>query len=222
MRRFIVIPLLAALVAACDQDAGSIAAPAISPAKGGRWATVERTADTPQATETVTTTETTTDATPTMIVQAPGAPRLHTYDTTFMAVQGEAATFIVFYDDPDHEGLWEGEVFFKLDIPRDAQFVDETGSPVADFDTVAIRAVIDSTRFLVRLSPHGSVFSGRKPAVLSFGLAYAALNGDGTLPDIWYQPEDGALWTSGVTSYEVRAGQLHVTLEHFSNYAVAW
>ncbi|MDH4350526.1 MAG: hypothetical protein OEW56_05210, partial [Gemmatimonadota bacterium] len=160
---------------------------------------------------------------PVMIRQAADAPPLHTYDTTFTAVQGEANTFVVFYDDPDREGVWEGEVFFKLDIPRDAQFMDEDGSPVATGDTVAIRAVIDPTQFLVRFSPHGSLFNGRKPALLSFYLVYAELHtGDDAVPDIWYQPVEGEPWTPSATSYEWKSNRLKITLDHFSNYAVAW
>ncbi len=63
------------------------------------------------------------DAPATTIVQSTEAPALATYHTSFVAIQGMATRFEVRYVN--------GDKFIELEIPRDAQFLEADGSPVA-------------------------------------------------------------------------------------------
>jgi hypothetical protein len=142
----------------------------------------------------------------------PGAPRLRTYDTTFVAHQGWQQSFVIFHQD--------GNYFMVLDVPNSAQFVDANGNPVPQGAVVNLRARVDSTSVSFEFGPHGSYFTGSRPVVLWVYLKYVAL-GSG-LPDIWYQADATQPWAALPATADKAGTWLKVELRHFSNYAVAY
>ena len=157
----------------------------------------------------------------TTIAQSNSAPPLLTYSTSFAAVQGEGDTFIVFYEDEWNPGM-QGDWFLKLNIPSDAQFVDELGNPVAEGDTVVVTVDIDPSLFFVRFGPHGSTFAGNKPATLQFNYSYAESGWNENDLAVWYQPTEGESWNEEPTQIDKKKNRVTIELYHFSNYAVAW
>ena len=63
------------------------------------------------------------------IRQSADAPSLLTYDTAFVAVQGQGNTFVLFYENPWAGDGSPGEWFMKIDVPSDAEFVNADGVP---------------------------------------------------------------------------------------------
>ncbi len=157
----------------------------------------------------------------TTIAQSTEAPPLLTYSTSFTAIQGQANTFIVFYEDEWNPGM-QGDWFLKLNIPRDGQLLDENGNPAAPGDTVQITVEIDPSLFFVRFGPHGSSFNGNKPATLQFNYAYAQGGWNQNDLAVWYQPADGEAWNEEPTEVNTKKNRVLINLYHFSNYAVAW
>ena len=225
LRRLVTVALSPALavsllLAACS-DATAPTGPLPEFAKGGRKAVEQATAVDPSLPEDETGTP---DAATIITVQhLADAPPLQTYDTAFAAIQGQGNTFVVFYQDPWTADNTQGDWFMKLDIPSDGQFVDENGVPYSYGEPVEITAQIDPTEFFVRFGPHGSMFEGRKPAVLSFNTTYADLGGaDIKNLVLWYQPSDGDDWAAQPTAVDAKRNRIRTDLYHFSNYAVAW
>jgi hypothetical protein len=154
---------------------------------------------------------------PFTIVQSADAPPLETHNTSFVAIQGEETSFIVHYLDPKDPGNNEDLWFMRIDVPADAEFVDASGAPVADGDTVEVTVEIDATRFFVQFGPHGSTFVGRRPAILTFNFRFADLNGlDPSKLNIWYQPSAGETWSPEPTEVDLRGSTARIYLHHFS------
>ncbi len=211
-RSLFAIVVAGLFVAACNDVSAPLGTPDF--AKGGKGNNAETN---PEPTEVLG------EVPPLTIVQSADAPPLTTYSTSFTAVQGEASTFVVFYDNPWSPEVDEGEWFMKLDVPMDATFMDADGNPAFYGDTVQVTVEIDSTRFFVQFGPHGSVFVGNKPATLSFNLRFAELNGDDPrLLDVWYQPYVDEPWLPEPTQVDKRGRKAVVSIDHFSNYAIAW
>ncbi len=153
--------------------------------------------------------------------QSVDAPPLLTYDTAFVAVQGEGQTFTLYYEDPADGSA--GDWFIKIWIPHDAEFVSEAGEPYANGDTVAIATHVDPSYLFVRFGPHGSTFVGNRPALLRFHTKFMDLGGrDSADLRVWYQPSVGFEWTPQETVVDQRGHQIWLDIYHFSNYAVAW
>jgi hypothetical protein len=165
----------------------------------------------------------TTEVPPYTIMQSADAPRLMTYDTTFTAIQGQGNTFVVFYQNPWTTENTQGDWFMKLDVPSDAQFVNEWGEPYADGAVVEITVLIDETRFFVQFGPHGSTFLGKQPAVLMFNYLYADLGDvDPANLKVFYQPSANTEWAAQTSVIEKKGNRILLDIYHFSNYAVAW
>lgn len=145
------------------------------------------------------------------------APLLETYHASFTAVQGRKATHTIHHTN--------GVGFLTLEIPASAKLVSEAGRPLARGESVEITVDIDPASYAVRLQPHGIVFQFQ-PARLGFGMIYADWAGHTDEDDlaVWYQPWEGESWVQ--LPNEVEFDEEHnwawTTLDHFSNYAVAW
>ncbi len=231
LKRLSVLPLLLAVAACADNTAPQVEG--MSLAKGGRWATGKTTtAETSAAT-----TEKTADGTAAtlgcpcddvlagvhcMLRHEAGAPGHLTLDTSFVAVQGQATKFDLWYDDGSANSV--ANWFATIQIPRTAQLLDETGLALSKGERVDISVKIDPDgKFLVHLGPHGSVFPGRHPATIRFNLKYADL-GKGAFEgsQVWYQAQEGDEWGALESTLDIQAFWIEATIQHFSNYAVAW
>lgn len=145
------------------------------------------------------------------------APQLETYQARFTAVQGRKAAVAI-----DHT---DGVGFLILEIPSSAQLLSELGRPLTWDESVEITIDIDPASYAVRLKPHGIVFQ-REPARLGFGMIYAD-RADHTDEDeltVWYQPWEGENWVHlpNQVEFDDERNWAWTTLDHFSNYAVAW
>ena len=189
---------------------GAVPAGAMSAARrGGRT-----TSPTDRST---TTTTTTTALTPMRF--AAWAPRLETYDTTFMVTQGKAAADTLYF----RKDAWGIRMpYMVLTVPKDAQFVDASGKPVANGSTVKLTVHADSQLVQLNFGPHGSTFS-KNPATVKVSWFYTDLMGmSGSNLQLWYQPEVNTTWNPLATQVDLQFYWLVSTLDHFSNYAVAY
>lgn len=155
------------------------------------------------------------------LAHVPSAPPLETLDTSFVVVQGRGGTFKVSYlkDQDDSGPSW----FLRISIPGTAELVDANGRSLIAGDTLRITVQIDPTRFLASFSPHGTQFLGMQPVTLAFNYTHADLSDrDPSDLEIWYQALGDDPWAPEPSSVDVRQNMVSMTLEHFSNYAVAW
>jgi len=216
---------LALPIAACGDIQGPIGETDIALARGGNSTTTTLTTDATVGSGAVNDGPITYagDVPPATITHSADAPPLQTYRTSFTAIQGEGNTFVVFYRDPWTSGNNQGDWYLKIDIPSDAELLNENGVPVPVGEAVEITVELDSTRFFVQFGPHGSTFLGRKPALLHFNLRYADYQGlDLDALQVWYQPNVAETWTAQPTEVNAKKHRLLMYLDHFSNYAVAW
>ncbi len=153
------------------------------------------------------------------IAQAPLAPELQSYHHEFQVEQGKRASYAVLYTTLD--------VFMDIDVPASAQLVDDNGRRLKRGERVTVHIDIDPVSFAVRFLPHGITFP-QKPADLTFGLTFADWS-DHPIRDandltMWYQPVTGTDWTEldNAVEFEFLGLWAHTTLDHFSNYAIAW
>ena len=83
---------------------------------------------------------------------------------------------------------------------------------------------IDPVYFHVEFGPHGTLFNGRKPAVVRFSLEKAVIEGvsaDGL--KVFYRPvPSDPLWTDLPTTFSQTGWWVEGSVYHFSGYAVAW
>jgi len=151
------------------------------------------------------------------------APPLMTTDTTFVMLQGEERTFRLHYSDPGRGWWWLMPWFMEITIPSDAQFVDSTGVPLTQGDTVRITTQVDPTHLFVQFGPHGSTFDGEQPAQVRFNTFYLWMSGY-RISDlvVWYQETVGDVWTLQQPVLEQWGALIVIDIHHFSNYAVAW
>jgi hypothetical protein len=151
---------------------------------------------------------------------AAGTPPLTTYDTVFVFKQGKDGTHKIFF-----KGVGVGAdtvPFMRLTIPKAAQFVDGAGNPLPDGQKVNLTVHVDSLTLSIQFGPHGSTFT-KKPAILELNYGRANLKGldPGTLT-VWYQPEVNTSWSVIPTTVDIVGKWLTISLDHFSNYAVAY
>jgi hypothetical protein len=166
-----------------------------------------------------TTTSKTTTPAPTLMRFASWAPRLETYDTTFLVTQGKAAADTLYFK-KDAYGL--RMPYMVLNVPRDAQFVDPSGKPVPNGAIVKLTVHADSQFVQINFGPHGSTFS-KNPATVKVSWFYTDLLGkSGSALKLWYQPEVNTTWNPLATQVDLQFYWLVSTLDHFSNYAVAY
>lgn len=192
MRHRIACLALLALLAGCDDASDPAGVQTISAARGGRRAAAE----------------------PRPLRFLPGSPRLLTYDTTAILIEGRHGRVSILHED--------GKFFMSLDIPRSAQFVYADGTPVPAGQPIGVRAWVDSTSVSFEFQPHGSYFTGARPVLLWIGTDYLELEGTDLFPDIWYQAQRDEPWTPLPTEVQEAGRWLVVKLKHFSNYAVAY
>lgn len=151
---------------------------------------------------------------------AADAPPLTTYDTTFVFKQGNAGTHKIRF-----KGVGVGAdtvTFLRLTVPKFAQFVDAAGNPLRDGGTVCLTVHVDRETLAVEFGPHGSTFTKRS-AILELNYGKANLAGlDPTTLAVWYQPDVNTAWSPTPTTVDIVGRWLTISLDHFSNYAVAY
>jgi hypothetical protein len=161
---------------------------------------------------------TTTDAAPlpaNVIKFASWAAPLSSYDTSFAVVVGTAST---------HQVMYKGMSlpFLKLEIPANADFFSANGATLKKGTKVVVTASIDRVYATVKFGPHGTSFQNYPAKVC---LNYYALDLGGRSPaqlGVWYQPDSLTAWSAQPTQLDVSFWWLCASLDHFSNYAVAY
>ncbi len=151
-----------------------------------------------------------------------GAPAVESYHPTFEITAGLPWQLWVYYEPDPVTGL--RNPFVSISIPRDAEFVDESGRPIVKGETVRVTMDIDPEYFHVEFGPHGATFGGKKPAQVQFSLYYADLGGGGD-PEalsVFYRSQVGDAWNSLPTEFDNRGWRVQAPIYHFSGYAVAW
>jgi hypothetical protein len=167
-----------------------------------------------------TSTQATTTTVLTPLTFAAGTPPLTTYDTVFVFKQGNDGTHRIFFKG---NGVGADTVaFMRLTIPKFAQFVDAAGNPLPDGQKVNLTVHVDSLTLSIQFGPHGSTFT-KKPAILQLNYGRANLAGiDPSMLTVWYQPDVTTAWSVTPTAVDVVGKWLTISLDHFSNYAVAY
>ena len=146
------------------------------------------------------------------------APKLETYDTTFVVTQGVASSDTIYFRATPYLGRLP---YLVLSTPADAQFVAKNGKPARDGQTISLRVIADSTRVAFSFEPHGSTFTAN-PAVLKVSWVYTdLLSRLGTAMRLYYQLDDGT-WSLQPATVDLKFYWLVFQLEHFSNYRVAF
>ena len=217
--------VLVTSLVACTDGAGPAANDGFAEGRDHPWQTAAARdgSDTASFDDRITTIwgDTTTYSELTVITHAPYAPPLETYDTSFTVVVGRPTTFRVHYEHVD--GWARPPVFLEITIPRDAQLVRPDGTAHANGDSVAVPLTIHPERFEFVFQPHGSSFTGRKPATVWLSLRYADVGSmSPELLRVWYQATDEDEWTTADTEIDPGFLSLTMKLRHFSGYAIAW
>jgi len=170
-----------------------------------------------QTTSKTTTTTTSTVLTP--VGFAAWAPKLETYDTTFMVTQGKASSDTLYFK---KDAFGVRMPYMVLSTPKDAQFVDASGNPVPNGTIVKLTVHADSQFIQLNFGPHGSTFS-KNPATVKVSWFYIDFSGmSASSLQLWYQPEVNTTWNPLTTQVDFQFYWLVSTLDHFSNYAVAY
>jgi hypothetical protein len=166
-----------------------------------------------------TTSKTSTTIVPTPVRLASWAPPLEKYDVTFIVTQGKASSDTLYFK-KDAFGI--RMPYMVLDVPKDAQFVDASGKSVANGTKVNLTVHADSQLVQLNFGPHGSTFS-KNPATVKVSWFYTDLMGKSpSVLKLWYQPEVNTTWNPLATIVDLQFYWLVSTLDHFSNYAVAY
>ena len=163
--------------------------------------------------------------------QAPGAPLLETYQTSFWAYDGEASGVTVNYQPAP--GQLVGQPFLRFDIPKNALAAGAGGERTSRGDSVLVTVIIDLVTFTVDFQPSGVLFSNGIPARLTIWYENADpdLNGDGVVDSVdqmlqqqialWYH--DGAMhWVPLASANDPTVPSVSTVLYHFSEYAPSW
>jgi hypothetical protein len=152
-----------------------------------------------------------------MVTFAASAPRLATYDTSFVVMVGKELKASVLFADGKTQ-------FLCLIIPRDAEFFDAAGNPLPKNDTVRVTLRIDSVFASVQFGPQGSLFLGTKgPALMSINYGFLGFGARApTDLRLWYQPDSGGVWAALATQIDITNKWLYALIYHFSNYAIAY
>jgi len=163
--------------------------------------------------------------------QAPGAPRLETYEASFWAVDGQASGVTVNYLPAPGELV--GQPFLRFDIPKNAMVASVSGARVRRGDSVLVTVLIDRETFTVDFQPSGLVFSNGSPARLTIWYENADLdyNHDGVVDStdtqlqqdvgLWFHA--GSMrWVPMPSANDPTLPSVSTALYHFSEYAVSW
>jgi len=219
LRSLITAASLGSILLACADGTGPVptggairATPTsgLSAARGGKQTT--------SSTDGLTTTRMT-GSTPSPLRFAAWAPPLESYDTTFVVTQGKASSDTLYFK-KDAFGL--RLPYMVLTVPKDAQFVDASGQPVPKGDVVNITIHADSQLVQLNFGPHGSSFSKTSATVQVSWFFTDLLGREPSDLKLWYQPDVNTTWNPLATQVDLQFYWLVSTLDHFSNYAVAY
>ena len=151
------------------------------------------------------------------------APPLRSLTATVRAVQGTPQRVEIVFENPNGRD----ERYLRLDLPADAQLVDEAGRLLRQGESTDLTVDVDPDAFVFHFGPHGSTFPGQ-PAVLTVSMKYADWKGrsilDASQLKLWYQSSEAEDWQRlvNVIAYDPLSMDATVPLLHFSNYAIAW
>lgn len=209
-------------LAACADSTGPVSSgDRIDPVPTGVMSASRSSNRTTSPTNGSTTTTTTTTTTPalTPLRFAAWAPPLETYDTAFTLAQGKASSDTLYFR-KNQFGI--RMPYMVISTPSSAQFVDASGNPLPKGSSVKLTVHADSQFIQLNFGPHGSTFS-KNPATVQVSWFYIDLSGlSGSNLQLWYQPEVNTTWNPLVTQVDLQFYWLVSTLDHFSNYAVAY
>ena len=167
-----------------------------------------------------------------ILQQAPTAPALETYQTSFWVTKGKAATLVVNYQSPD--GQTVADRFLQFDLPKDGLIAGAYDPHMAKGDSILLTLSIDPTGFLAHFGPSGVKFSAKSPAILTMCYEHMDpdLNGDGIVDEtdealqqqisFWTQSMKAGDWFKLPTQYDPANPCVTAKLYHFSEYAVSW
>ena len=170
--------------------------------------------------------------------QGPTATPLETLQLSRWVVSGRRQTIEIDYTDPD--GLAETDPTIVLEYLR-LDFADKTlsrrpdGSAFQAGDSVLVTITVDPVRFQIALEPSGLVFDAKDALKLRVRYQRADPDFDGngvvdaadetvrtTWLGLWLQDGPTGLWSRIPAQHSLDSRKFDATLEHFSNYAVAW
>lgn len=162
--------------------------------------------------------------------QAPNAPALSTYDTTFVATKGRNSELEIEYR--PRPGDDEGEDMLRFRIPGDALQSRPDGRAIRQGDTVHIRVrVVDNGAFNFEFHPAGLRFSRSSPAELrvNYHFAHPDFNGDGRVDDDdedfefgwWRQEMPGQPWERIGSARLHDLTEVRAEIDGFTRYALA-
>lgn len=156
---------------------------------------------------------------PTLLRFAPWAPPLESYDTTFMVTQGKASSDTLYFA---KSTMGPRMPYLIITVPRDAQFVDAAGRVVPKGTVVPLTVQADREYVRVNFGPHGSTFS-KNPAMVQVSWFFTDLLSRAPSGlKLWYQSDNTAPWQQQPAVLDLQFYWLTTTLDHFSNYAVAY
>ena len=168
---------------------------------------------------------------PGFLRQAPSAPPLETYQTSFWAYDGEASGVTVNYQPA--AGQLVGQPFLRFDIPKNGLAAGADGVRTKRGDSVLVTVTIDPVTFSVAFEPSGVWFSNGIPARLTIWYENADpdLNGDGVVDSVdqllrqqialWYHA-DKVYWVPLSSVNDPTLPSVSTVLYHFSEYAVSY
>lgn len=155
---------------------------------------------------------------------AADAPRLETYDTSFVAVKGRNAEVRIDYVN--------GAECLRFRLDDDTLLRRPNGTAFRDGDTVTIRIrVVDAGYFNFEFQPAGLRFDPDEPAELrvDYGRANPDYNGDGAVDGDdddfefgwWRQEQPGRDWQRIGSARVHDLTEVRAELEGFTRYALA-
>lgn len=165
--------------------------------------------------------------------QSAAAPALETYQVSFWAVKGKAASVTVKYLAVAGQSAG-GPTFLQFGIPKNGLVTGAGGARLRTGDSVLVTLSIDPTTFQVDFEPSGVQFSDRTPATLqvSYVNADPDLNADGVVDDadaalvsqldVWYQATATGPWVRLASLLDPAQKYVVTSLYHFSGYGVSW
>ena len=168
---------------------------------------------------------------PGFLRQAPSAPPLETYQTSFWAYDGEASGVTVNYQPA--AGQLVGQPFLRFDIPKNGLVTGADGVRTKRGDSVLVTVIIDPVTFTVDFQPSGVWFSNGNSARLTIWYENADpdLNGDGVVDDVdqllqqqialWYHAS-ATHWEPLSSLNDPTLPSVSTVLSHFSEYAVSY
>lgn len=153
---------------------------------------------------------------------APDAPRLTTYDTSFVAVAGRDSEIRLRYA--------SGEEGLRFELDKDALTRRPNGTRMRDGDTITIRIrVVDSGYFNFEFQPAGLRFAEPAELRVSYRFAHPDFNGDGDVDEDdadfefgwWRQEMPGQDWER-VGSVRIHdLDEVRADIDGFTRYALA-